>query len=70
MKIKFRLKEILADRKISQRELSRLMGIRHATINAICKDTVDRVYIRTLEQVCTALDISIYDLIYEVSEEE
>lgn len=65
MKIKIRLKEILAEKGISQRELARKMGIRHPTINHLCSDNVDRVYIRTLEQICDALDIKIHELIVE-----
>jgi putative transcriptional regulator len=65
MKIKIRLKDILAERGISQRELARMMGIRHPTINHLCSDDVDRVYIRTLEAICEALEISIHELIVE-----
>lgn len=68
MKIKIRLKEILADKGISQRELARRMGIRHPTINHLCSEQVDRVYIRTLEQICDALDIHIHELIVEDKE--
>ncbi|NEN87032.1 helix-turn-helix domain-containing protein [Paenibacillus elgii] len=63
MKIKIRLREILEDRNISQRELARMMGIRHPTINHLCSDNVDRVYIRTLEQICEVLKIDISELI-------
>jgi putative transcriptional regulator len=65
MKLKIRLKEILAEKGISQRQLSLQMNIRHATINHLCSDQVDRVYIRTLEQICEALDIKIHELIVE-----
>lgn len=68
MKLKIRLKEILAEKGISQRQLSLQMNIRHATINHLCSDSVDRVYIRTLEAVCEALDISIHELIVEDQE--
>lgn len=63
MKIRIRLKEILAEKDISQRELARMMGIRHPTINHLCSDSVDRVYIRTLEQICDALNVDIGELI-------
>lgn len=68
MKIKIRLREILEEKGISQRQLSLLMNIRPATINHLCSDNVDRVYIRTLEQICEALNIDISELI--VSEKE
>lgn len=63
MKIRIRLKEILAEKGMSQRELARLMNVRHPTINHLCSDSVDRVYIRTLEQICEALDIDVNELI-------
>ncbi|MNC55695.1 helix-turn-helix protein [compost metagenome] len=68
MKIKIRLKDILDQRGMSQRELARQMNLRPSTINHLCSDSVDRVYIRTLEAICEALDISIHELIVEDSE--
>jgi putative transcriptional regulator len=68
MKIKIRLKEILEEKAISQRELARIMGIRHPTINHLCSDSVDRVYIRTLEQICEALNITIDQLIISIED--
>ncbi|KZE73140.1 transcriptional regulator [Paenibacillus elgii] len=63
MKIKIRLREILAERNMSQRQLALMMNLRPNTINHLCSDKVDRVYIRTLENICEALNISIHDLI-------
>lgn len=63
MKIKIRLREILEERNMSQRQLATLMNIRPNTINHLCSDNVDRVYIRTLEHICEALDIDINELI-------
>ncbi|WP_143762555.1 MULTISPECIES: helix-turn-helix domain-containing protein [unclassified Cohnella] len=37
--------------------------------NHLCSDSVDRVYIRTLEQVCEALNITVDQLIVSVEEE-
>jgi putative transcriptional regulator len=68
MKIKIRLREILAERGLSQRQLARQMNLRPSTINHLCSDNVDRVYIRTLEHICQALDISIHDLVVEEQE--
>ncbi|MHA6532308.1 helix-turn-helix domain-containing protein [Paenibacillus sp. BAC0078] len=68
MKIKIRLKDILDQRGMSQRQLARQMNLRPSTINHLCSDSVDRVYIRTLEVICDALDISIHELIVEDSE--
>ncbi|MEK3791297.1 helix-turn-helix transcriptional regulator [Paenibacillus sp. FSL R7-0204] len=68
MKLKIRLKDILDQRRMSQRQLARQMNLRPSTINHLCSDSVDRVYIRTLEAICEALDISIHELIVEDSE--
>lgn len=70
MKIKIRLKEILEERGMSQRQLSMLMNIRHATINHLCSNNVDRVYIRTLEQICEALNITVDQLIVSIEDDE
>lgn len=69
MKIKIRLKELLSEKKISQRQLSIKMNMRLATINHLCSNTVDRVYLRTLEQICEALDIGILELIVDEPDE-
>jgi putative transcriptional regulator len=69
MKIRIRLREILAERGISQRQFALSMDMRIATINHLCSDSVDRVYIRTLEQICEALDISVDQLIVSVEDE-
>ncbi|WP_068773833.1 helix-turn-helix transcriptional regulator [Paenibacillus sp. FJAT-26967] len=69
MIIKIRLREILAERGISQRQFALSMNMRIATINHLCSDQVDRVYIRTLEQICEALQIDISELIVSQQEE-
>lgn len=69
MRIK-RLREILEERGICQRKLAHLMNIRPSTINHLCSDSVVRVYIRTLEQVCDALQITVDQLIVSVDESE
>ncbi|WP_028558812.1 helix-turn-helix domain-containing protein [Paenibacillus pinihumi] len=70
MKIKIRLKEILEERGMSQRKLARQMGLRPSTINHLCSDSVDRVYIRTLENICDALGITVDELLVSVEEDE
>ncbi|RRJ64026.1 XRE family transcriptional regulator [Paenibacillus oralis] len=70
MKIRIRLREILAKRNISQRQFALSMNMRIATINHLCSDSVDRVYIRTLEQICNALNITVDQLIVSVDEND
>lgn len=47
MPISIKLKEILKERDLSQRELARMIGLRHNTISHLCSDNVDRVYLST-----------------------
>ncbi|MCM3700241.1 helix-turn-helix domain-containing protein [Paenibacillus macerans] len=70
MKIRIRLREILAERNISQRQFALSMNMRIATINHLCSDSVDRVYIRTLEQICDALNITVDQLLVSVDEND
>ncbi|XID94109.1 helix-turn-helix domain-containing protein [Paenibacillaceae bacterium WGS1546] len=63
MKVRIRLQEILDERDISQRKLAAMVNMRPGTINALCRETTDRIYIATLEQICKALDIHIHELI-------
>lgn len=70
MKIRIRLREILAERNISQRQFALSMNMRIATINHLCSNSVDRVYIRTLEQICDALNITVDQLIVYVDEND
>lgn len=63
MPISIKLKQILKERNLSQRELARMTGLRPNTINHLCSDNVDRVYLSTLEVICKALDIDIQELI-------
>jgi len=62
MPISIKLKEILKERDLSQRELARMTGLRPNTISHL-SDNVDRVYLSTLETVCKVLDIDIQELI-------
>ena len=63
--IRIRLREILEERSISQRQLALKVNMRPGTISHLCKDRVDRVYIDTLEQICEALNIHIHELIVQ-----
>lgn len=63
MAIRVRLRQLLEQKGISQRELGRLTGLRASTINHLCSDNVDRVYLDTLELICKKLDIRIEELI-------
>ncbi|MEK3761331.1 helix-turn-helix transcriptional regulator [Paenibacillus sp. FSL P4-0338] len=53
------LKEILRERKMTQRQLALLTGLRQSTISSLCKNQVDRVYFNTLAIICLKLNISV-----------
>ncbi|MCM3293457.1 helix-turn-helix transcriptional regulator [Paenibacillus sp. MER 180] len=63
MAIRVKLRQLLEQKGISQRELARLTGLRASTINHLCSDNVDRVYLETLELVCKTLGVRIEELI-------
>ncbi|MBP2001372.1 helix-turn-helix protein [compost metagenome] len=63
MPVRLRLREILEQRNISQRELARRMNIRSSTVSHLCSDKVNAAYFDTLEQICKTLDIQLHELI-------
>lgn len=63
MPIRLRLKEILEDKGMSQRELARLMDVRPNTISHLCSDKVNAAYFDTLEQICRTLNVSLNELL-------
>jgi putative transcriptional regulator len=63
MPVRLRLREILEERGISQRELARRMNIRSSTVSHLCSDKVNAAYFDTLEQICKTLEIPLHELI-------
>ncbi|WP_025683443.1 helix-turn-helix domain-containing protein [Paenibacillus maysiensis] len=63
MPVRLRLREILEERGISQRELARRMNIRSSTVSHLCSDKVNAAYFDTLEQICKTLNIPLNELI-------
>lgn len=63
MPVRLRLKEILEEKGMSQRELARLMNVRPNTISHLCSDKVNAAYFDTLEQICKALSVSLHELL-------
>lgn len=52
-----KLQSILDSRDISNREFSRLTGIRHSTINDLCNNDVKQIPMKNLAIICEVLDI-------------
>jgi putative transcriptional regulator len=63
MTIKIRLQEILDERGLSQRELAKLMNVRPNTINHLCSNKVNAIYLEKLEQICNTLSIEVSELV-------
>ncbi|MGG0940319.1 helix-turn-helix domain-containing protein [Brevibacillus centrosporus] len=63
MPIAVKLKEILEQRNMSQRELARITGLRPNTISHLCSSHVDRVHLSTFEIICKTLNIDLHDLL-------
>ncbi len=69
MPVKLRLKDILDEKGISQRKLALAIDVRPATINHLCKDDVNAVYLDTLDKICEYLKIELNELIIRVDSE-
>lgn len=56
------VKVMLARRKMTQKQLAEITGIRPPTISKICLGTIDRLPIDVLDRICDALDCQPADL--------
>lgn len=56
------LHERIAERHMTQSELSRITGIRAATICEMCRNLTERINLHHLESICRALDCDICDI--------
>ncbi|WP_081476735.1 helix-turn-helix domain-containing protein [Brevibacillus laterosporus] len=65
---KSRRADLLKERGISQRELSRLTGIRVSSINEMCNNETVRLPLNNLTKICEVLSIGITDVL-ELSDE-
>lgn len=55
--VKLRLKEILIEKQITQKDLAKLTGLRENTISDMVRNNRTCVNIKNLEKVCNALNI-------------
>ncbi len=65
--IKFKIKTVLADREMTQKELAEITGIRPPTISAICTGAVKHFPIDALDKICTVLDCQPGDIMKYVN---
>lgn len=68
-KIRLKLAELLEEREIGQRELSRITGIRQASISEMCQNKTIRLPLENLAAICEVLDVDVSDII-ELEDEE
>ncbi|WP_338120862.1 helix-turn-helix transcriptional regulator [Brevibacillus laterosporus] len=68
MKIHIKLADLLKERGISQRELSRLTGIRVSSINEMCNNETVRLPLDNLAKICEVLDVEITDVLELIDE--
>ncbi len=58
-----KLVELLDAIPMSQHELSRLTGIRQATINDMCQNKTKRLNLENLAKICITLNCEIVDIL-------
>ncbi len=63
MKIVIKLDKLLANREMSQHELSRLTGIRQPSINEMCRNQTARLPLDNLAKICDTLNCEITDVL-------
>ncbi|MCB6569457.1 helix-turn-helix transcriptional regulator [Eubacterium limosum] len=61
--IKNRLSAILGEKRITQKELSEMTGIRPNTINDMYHEMAERVSLDHLSRICEVLDIELSELL-------
>jgi putative transcriptional regulator len=60
---RFRLREFLDGKQLSQSDLQRLTGLAYSTINEMCNNRTRRIDFDTIDVLCSALDCSVGDII-------
>lgn len=70
-RVEVRLKEVLTERNIEQKQLAEMTGLTERTISELCTNKVKRVPKDAIERIVMALEISdINDIITLVNEED
>ena len=68
MVVRFRLRELLAERGMTQTDLQTQTGLAYSTVNDLYNNKPRRVELETLDILCEVLDCSIADLLERVPE--
>jgi putative transcriptional regulator len=68
--VRFRLRELLAERGMSQTDLQLRTGFAYSTVNDLFNNKPRRVELETLDVLCDVLDCSIADVLERVPEKK
>ncbi len=60
--IKFRVKVVLAQKEMTQKELAEAAGVRPPTISAMCTGSIKEIPVGVLDKVCRVLECQPADL--------
>ncbi|MCI8365843.1 MAG: helix-turn-helix transcriptional regulator [Eubacterium sp.] len=60
--IKCRLRVLLAEHELSQKELAEMTGIQAMTINKMYNNSIVRVPLEAIDKICEALQCDVSDL--------
>ena len=66
--IKFKVKVMLAQRGMTQKELAERTGIRPPTISAICVGSVKHLPVEALDKICAVLECQPADMMEYVED--
>jgi transcriptional regulator with XRE-family HTH domain len=66
MTARFRLRELLEARGISQSQLAREAGVSFSTVNRLCTNATEQVSLATLDKIAGVLGVAPGDLIQHV----
>lgn len=66
--IKFRIKVMLAEREMTQKELASKTGIRPPTISALCTGAAKHIPVAALDKICAVLQCQPGDLIEYIND--
>jgi putative transcriptional regulator len=66
MAVRLKLKNILIERNLTQKELAEMTGLREATISAIVRGNQDKINLKHLKLIMTALNISDFNKMLEL----
>lgn len=61
--IKFRVKVMLAERGMTQKQLADITGVRPPTVSALCLGTAKHIPVDVLDKFCTVLECQPGDII-------